>query len=132
MLRNPKPETKAKATKPTLPVKRAKVSTKEYKITSRVGSQIVLEGEQMIIDKLRQMDEGTINQVITEILKDELNTKGQKYVLGFRGWQFYSNLKKHVSYMKKKQYLRVTKKIKTEFMVRPEEVLRLTVKGEEL
>ncbi len=121
---------KAKALKPAkgIPTPRVSLTTGEQidvisSINARVGTG---NGQYVILEKLKKMKKASINQVITEILRDDIKKHGVDYVLSVKGWQYYPNLKKNVAVMKRLNLLTVVDRVRLDGMVRMEEILQAT------
>lgn len=145
--RDTKPETGKRSTKGTTVEKAKKLKgnhsfshpivTKGKKVPLNLDSQIDVissvnarvgsgNGQYVILQKLKQMNKGSINQIITEILRDDIKMHGIDYVLAEKGWQYYPNLKKNVAVMKRLNLLTVVDRVRLDGMVRMEEILKAT------
>ena len=112
----PKEAVKKKVTTIPKSAARNKVNKKlsaGFQVHSRVGSQRVLEGEQLILDELEKAGEAlTASEIGKRIFRDELNNKGVEFVVEIRGFKFYAYLNKHYTPMVKKGLVKVTGLIK--------------------
>ena len=79
-----------------------------FDVHSRVGSQGILEGEQLILTELRKASKHlTASEVGKRIFKNELTKKGIEFVVEIRGFKFYAYLNKHYTPMIRKKLVKV-------------------------
>ncbi len=103
--------TKAITTVGTSATKAAQKMSKtigSFDVHSRVGSQKVLEGEQLILTELKKDSKAlTASEIGKRIFRNELNKKGVEFVVEVRGFKFYAYLNKHYTPMVNKGLVKV-------------------------